>query len=223
MKDYSLTLNQKKNFVLGYDVTKDRNIVVKFAEGEPIILPYNEINEKILLDQMEKQVILASASEGKYNKKKNHFVKLLKTMLVSALISMIIILSSQIVFVDTIFALIFSFSAIYGIVFTANIVSIDRMLEDLEKNKKFLELKDKINDNINKNQNILVNVSGCTKKFVKENLVIDRPLFDINSFNYVNYEDLEQISENIDRDERFGFDYTEKEIPKKGIVKKKTR
>lgn len=223
MMDYSLTLNQKKDFILGYDVTKEGSIIVKFAEGEPITLPYNEKNEKILLDKMEKQVIIASSSEKKYKKKRERYVKLLKTMLGSSLISIIIVLSSEIVFVDALFAYILAFSGIYGIVFTANIVNIDRMLEDLEKNKKFLEIKDKINNNINTNQNTLVNVSGYTKKFVKENIDDARPLFDINSFNYVEYKDLEQISENIDRNESFGFDYTKRETPSKGIVRKKTR
>lgn len=223
MKDYSLTIKDRRDFVLGYDISKDGKIVVKFAEGEPIILPYNEINEKILLDKMEEQVALASKCEEKYMKKKENYVKLLRTMLGSSIISTILILLNNIVFLDTIFAFILSFSVIYGVVYSVYIVNINNMLDDLAKNKKFLELSDKINTNIKNNNNTLANVSSYTKKVVKDNVNSDRPLFDINSFNYVNFEDLEQISENIDRDRRFGFDYTMQETPGKSIVRKKTR
>ena len=212
MKDYSLNKEERRDFVLNYDVTRNGEIIVNFAEGGSIALPYNEQNEQILITKMEEQVRKASQSEEKYKKRKDKYLKLFKLMLGSVGISTIIILASQIFFVDTIFAIILAFSGIYGVSFLANCVSINKILEDLEKNKRFLEVKDIVNNSVKNDKNALVNVSNYTKRIVKNNMDVDRPLFDINSFNYVDYEDIEQIVENVERNLRFGFVYDEEEI-----------
>lgn len=222
MKDYSLNENERKDFILDFDITKDGKIIVNFAGGRFLSLPYNQKNEQILISRMEEQVKRASGNEAKYVEKKDKYLKWFYRMLISVVISTVVILASQIVFVDTIFGLILSFSAIYGVSFIAQANHLNNLLEDLNKNKKFLEMQDKINNNIRSNQNVLVNVSKSTKDIIK-NFPESRPMFDINSYNYVPYGDIEQMIENIERNERFGFDYTQQDKPVKGMSRKRTR
>ena len=56
MKDYSMNIEEQKDFICGYNITKDGKMIVKFATGKPWILPYNEENEQIVLKKMTVQV-----------------------------------------------------------------------------------------------------------------------------------------------------------------------
>lgn len=222
MKDYSLNENDRKDFILGYDITNDGGIIVNFADGKILPLPYNQKNEQILISRMEEQVKRAPSNETKYIEKKDKYLKWFYRMLVSVGVSTIVIFASEVVVVDTIAALILSFSAIYGVSFIARNIHYSNLLDDLNKNKKFLELQDKINNNIKSNNNVLINVSKSTKNIIK-NFPEDRPMFNVNSYNYVPERDLETIIENIDRNERFGFDYIKQEKPSKGVARKRKR
>ena len=221
MKDYSLNEKDRKDFVLDYKITKDGKIVVRLAKGEPLVLPYNEQNEQILLDKMEEQVAKASSDEKKMVENKNKYLKWFYRMLGSIGVSTLVILASDIVFVDTIFALLLSFSAIYGVVSIVEFAHLGSVLEDLKRNKRFLEIQKKINDNVRSNNNVLNNVSSYTKNAIKKTSD-KKPMFNINSFDKYPYDDFEIIMENIERDERFGFDYTESK-KNRGTVKKRTR
>ena len=222
MKDYSLNEKDRKDFVLDFDVTKDGKIIVNYANGKRIPLPYNQKNEQILIQKMEEQVKMASSDEKKYIDKKDRHLKWFNRMLFTVIFSTIVIFVAENVWLDTIYGLILSFSTIYGVSFIAQYVHINNLLEDLQKNKKFLEIQDKINKNIRSNNNVLVDVSKNTREVIKA-FPLEKEVFNINSFNYVPERDLETIVENIDRNERFGFDYTEQEQPIKGVTKKRTR
>ena len=222
MKDYSLDEKNRKDFVLDFNVTKDGKIIVNYANGKKIPLPYNQKNEQILIQKMEEQVKMASSDEKKYIEKKDKHLKLFYGMLVIAVLSTLIILATEKVWLDTIYALTLSFSTIYGVSHIAQYIHMDNLLDDLQKNKKFLEIQDKINKNIRSNNNVLVDVSKNTRGVINS-FPSEKEVFNVNSFNFVPERDLETIIENIERNERFGFDYTEQEQPIKGVTKKRTR
>ena len=218
MKDYSLNDKDRKNFVLDYKISKDGKIIVRMAKGDPLVLPYNEHNEQTLLRKMEQQVKEASGTESKHIDEKEKNIKFLKILSGIIAASAIFVFASDIVFLDTICWLLISFASVGGVINAAKVVQINNLLRDLKLNQEFLEIKDKINANVKSNQNVLINVSSNTKNAV-QNRSNDKPIFDINSFNNYSYRDLETIIENIERNEIFGFDYTE---PKKSS-KPKTR
>lgn len=222
MKDYSLNETDRKDFVLDFDVTKDGKIIVNYANGKKIPLPYNQKNEQILIQKMEEQVKMASSDEKKYIDKKDKYINNFYRMLIISVLSAAIILVNEAVWLDSIYALALSFSAIYGVASIARNIHYRNLLEDLQKNKRFLEIQDKINENIRSNQNVLVDVSKNTREVIKS-FPLEKEVFNVNSFNFVPECDLETIIENIERNERFGFDYTEQEEPIKVVTKKRTR
>jgi len=219
MKDYSLNKKESEDFILGYDVTSDGKIIVKFAKGELFPLPYNEENERILLNKMKEQLKNSSSIE----KKLKDILKTNITVGVIVLIFSILPVSLMPEFLNapvaiTMTSILASTSLMpFGIAFKNKL-----KINDLNKNIRFLEIEKKLNDNVRGENNILVNVSNKTKNVVK-NYPEDREVFDINSFNYIPFKDLEQIIDNVDRNERFGFDYTNSKEPHKGIVRKKVR
>lgn len=227
MKDYSMSSEERKDFILGYDITKDGQMIIKFAKGEHWVLPYNEENEKKLLQRMTEQV---KVSDKKEEKLKENFERLL--MAIRLICVTIVIFNSGSAILSLFFPCIFLFLLEYGyvecyvlggvlllglITFIKNI----NILNDLKRNKKFLKMEEKLNNNIRSNQNVLANVSNKTKRTIKD-FPKDKSVFNINSFNYVPFKDLEQIMENVERNERFGFDYTEQEQVK-GKTRKRTR
>ncbi len=220
MKDYAVSLEDKKDFILGYDITSNGMIKIKFAKGKPWVVPYNEENENKLLDKMKNQVKNAKKSERKLQDK----------YVVSFVAFLIMLGFSSISFtwaldgVEPIQSL-FAASAVFGlgsVIPLINALKFTYILKDLRKNVKFLEMEEKLNDNVRSEENILVNVSSKTKNTIKD-FPEDKPIFNINSFNYVPFSDLEQIIENVERNKRFGFNYSEQEEPVKSVVRKKTR
>lgn len=217
MKDYSMNLEERKDFILGYNVIKGGNIVIKFAKGESWSIPYNERNEQIVLDKMEEQVTKSGELEGKLKKKMSDYF----TMFVLFLLGGGLNASLSLTGVDAI-VFIISGSVICGISLIPGILSLRTKLklDDLKKNKRFLEIERELNDNVRSNNNVLANVSSKTKNVVKV-FPEDRDIFNINSFNYVPFKDLEQIMENMERNEKFGFVYEETEQVDRPITKTK--
>lgn len=217
MKDYSMSKEERKAFILGYDITEDGNIVVKKAEGEPWILPYNETNEKILLAKMTTQVKEAYDFEESA-KNKNIINKRIAVAccIVSVLLSAFGILGTG--NLSLISLLITPIIASAGLGLSFNIVNNNLVLKDLKRNKEFLAMQETLNANIRGENNVLANVSNKTKKAV-EDFPEDKPIFTINSFNYVPFRDLEQIRENVALNDLFGFNYSEQ----KGKTKKRIR
>lgn len=218
MKDYSLNLEGRKDFILGYDITSEGMIRIKYAKGKPWFVPYNEENENIILGQMKKQLSNSDVYEKKFIDKIKKSVSL---SVIIFLFALICLFSAG----DTIF-LYYLAIAYVGASLISGVFAIKNKLKlnDLRKNIKFLEIEEKLNEAVKKEQNTLVDVSKRTKNVIKD-FPEDRhrPVFNINSFNYVPFKDLEQIMENVERNEKFGFDYTKQEEPDKGIIRKKIR
>jgi len=101
-------------------------------------------------------------------------------------------------------------------------VNAKTLLKDLRKNKRFLAIKDTLNSNVRTNRNVLSNTSSKTKMMVAKTPE-EKEVFNINSFNNVPYKDLIKIMDNIERSERFGFDYENVDIPSKPKTRKRVR
>lgn len=219
MKDYSMTSEERKDFVLGFNITEEGKIKAKYAEGgEPWPIPYNETNEQILLKKMEDQVRNSSNFERKMKK----VVSTCKTISIDLLWGGMFLGSLAVLGVPLPFILLGASVCISSIIPFIISINAKIKLKDLESNKRFLEIKDELNKNVRNNNNALVNVSNKTKKIIN-NFPENRPIFDINSKDYISSKDMETIIENIARNERFGFDYTNEEQITRPKTKKRTR
>ena len=69
MKNYALNEKEEYNFILNYKKEKDK-VVIKYANGDQFIMPYSIELEKMLLQQMRKQVINAEKAKIQINNKK---------------------------------------------------------------------------------------------------------------------------------------------------------
>ena len=220
MKDYSLNLKEREDFILSYDVTDDGMINIRFANGDLWPIPYNMENEKKVLDKMEKQIANSEVIENKFEERVRRLSSVFGVFLCGAVMPLFFICDGFNVQIATIIS-----SIMAGTSFIPGLLAVktNNKLKDLRKNIKFMNsMKEKLNEAVRNNENTLVNVSNKTKSIIAD-FPKDRDVFDINSFNYVPFRDLEQIMENVARNERFGFEYTTKEEPEQAIVRKKIR
>lgn len=206
MKDYSLNKEDKKNFILGYVPDDNGNLSVNFAEGESWNIPYTEKNEEILLNKMKEQV---KKSDEFYEKAKNKREKN-STRGVGMVLLSILMLTFTFYGKVTLFVSLASLFGIISIPFIVKSVKLSSVLADLEKNRKFIKMEDELNKNLSYEKNGLANVSKKTKDVIEE-FQDEEHIFNINSFNYVPFKDLEQIMENVERNSIFGFEYDDDE------------
>ena len=228
MKDYSMNLEEKKNFVLSYkivedtiDEVKDTIIIVKFATGEEWRIPYTEGNEKKILDKMKKQVE-ENSELVKKQENKRHLNIMTGIGFTFLIISSLILGNNNIGELDSIAYYISGGLSTIGLLNSiCRVIKSNSLIADFNKNKHFVEIEEELNKKVSSNDNVLSKTSNRTRKMVEETLD-NEPVFNINSFNYVPYSDIEQIMCNIKRDEEFGFDYDSEEVIN-ASVKKKTR
>lgn len=226
MKDYSMNCNEREDFILGYNIDeKHDTIIVNFANGEKWVVPYNEKNEKIILDKMEEQVLNSDNFYKRNTCEQKNFAILLKILLpIFGIVTVCMIVGSilNVSFEAGLYVL----EGLLGVVtmFSSVIyLKTNYILNDLIINRKFIKIEKELNDNVKKiDQNVLVNTSKKTRNIIN-NTPQDKPVFNINSFNYVPYSDIEQIMLNIERNERFGFDYECSEVHEKSKTRKRTR
>lgn len=222
MKDYSMDLVEQKDFILDFDVDDNGKIIVNFANGLKWPLPYNEKNINLILDKMRNQV----EASNKFTEKKKKEVNIFRayTILSFGAGAMMVIFGlfySNVLAVDIVSYVLASILAGSGVYDICRIVRANSVLKDLARNKWFLSIEEKLEKAIRKEENALINVSDYTKEIIKD-IPENTKVFDINSFNYVPLKDLEQIMDNVSRNERFGFDYTD-ENPLEEKPKTRTR
>jgi len=204
MKDYSQNYEDSKKFILGYDIVEG-DIVIKFSNGEKYVVPNNEKNIEIILKKMEEQV--NKVDEEKFISRKKTNIKISIGCVILLVLSTVGLASTmQIEGLEIAKITMFYLPTIATIPVIGNIIVQNNKIKDLQKNKRFMSIKDEINQKVRNNENMLVKTSNKTKNIVLETPE-NKEVFNINSFNYVPFRDLEQIEENIERDEFFGFDY----------------
>lgn len=219
MKDYSMNFEERKDFILGYDITEEGQIIIKFAHGKPWVVPYNQENEQKLLNKMKSQIANAQEKEAILNKKIKRSDALFAFLFISNIVS-ICALAITTTIAPLSLCVVASLCGVADIIPLAFSIKNSLKLSDLRKNVDFLKMEDKLNENARKiEQNVLVNVSNKTKDVI-ENTPKDKEVFNINSFNYVPFRDLEQIMENVERNQKFGFDYTPVQKPKTRVKTK---
>lgn len=203
MKNY--TLDKKTEFILGYKV-KNGKIHIKYANKKEGIVKYSEDKEEMILAKMEDQVLSSKTEKYKKNclesgdKRVQTFVSLLLVTSVIAGASILVYLIPNLMI-----------PIVLGIIGTNVGGAIYSYLpfnkvNDIKKNKFFIDHKNEINEGIKENENdltsILVNTKSKTRKLVSERKGRDIP-FDINVIDSLSYSELVKLRDNIRRDKSF--------------------
>lgn len=201
MKDYSLNKYDKRDFILNYMIENDQ-IKIRYADNKTYTIPYTSHNEKKIIKKMKLQVL----NSGKFeDEQKENVKKNIKGLIANIVILGLNILS--IVYLDggMISYIISIISAFTLEAYTCNIIKIKRALEDIEKNKLFINNEEEINKSIVENKNILNNVDKEVTEIIQsardENNVIN-----ISSIENLKLKELKSLLEIILREKKLGFD-----------------
>ena len=216
MKDYSLDYESSKTFILNYNI-ENNQIIVNLASGEKYIIPFSIDNEKRLLERMKNQVKDSSDYEYKQEKRFSSAWKW-------AIWSSLMLVFNSIILATGISALpvVNGICAFDSSLRIYSMVDSKRKLRDIKKNRTFINNENLLSDNTKINQNVLSNVSTKTQELVTSTPE-QKPIFTLNSIDKIGYEDLKKILENIQREEEFGFDYSESQDEKPMILSKKRK
>lgn len=147
MKNYTLTVDESENFILGYSI-KDENIVIRYGDGNFIFEPYSVDNEKKILNIMKQQIL----DYKKYQK--YQIAALVKTIngilanLIFAGFSFDILNITSSIILKIIFLILVVYFSLNGFISTIDIPSQFEILNDIKKNKEFIEFEKKINSNL---------------------------------------------------------------------------
>ncbi len=205
MKDYTLNFKDAKSFILNYEI-KDNQIMVNYANGEHYIIPYTNDNEKKILKKMEDQVHDAQNSDDTLKRKRRRAGIWIISSILIIISSFYAIKSGHSIspLMENILIAWFTFNIGFQIFY---IKCVTKILKDLEKNKILLDNQEKINEMIKENQNILTNSNEKIKKMVKSTPE-DKPVFTLNSVEKLELKELKSLLENIQKEEKFKFDYS---------------
>jgi len=206
MKDYELDKKKKGLFILNYEV-KGNKIIVNYANGDAVSIPNSLENVDILDRSMKEQV----------NNSDNFFKKCEITFSISSIASILAFIVSLLsigvlYFNPNVYALFYQVALCLGMGVTlvsgsAAVINLNK-IKDVIKNKEFLEIESTLNAKVKENENMLYNTHKVTKNVVKRSNE-NRITFTINNIDKVPFSDLEQIVSNIEREEKFNFEYPE--------------
>ncbi len=214
MKDYSFDDDEKKLFILNYEIEDDK-IIINFAGGIKHVIPWTSDNEKIILEKMREQVLNSDEALNKFNKKRILGKSLLALSLFT-LSSSFLTLYFNTAVNNLLVSAFFTASSIATIPSFILYLKGKWGKEDLLKNKDFLEHEAKINTYAKENNNIFANVSKRTNSLACSNMEDGRDALSINEVDYISLKDLSNMYDNIERIENFNFDC-------KPLVRKKHR
>lgn len=206
-----------KAFVLNYTV-KDNQITISFANGKNDIIPYTARNEICLLEKMKTQ---ASQSDELMRKQEKRFSKSWKDAIWSFILiacNLInLICGSSIPIISGICI------SVLGLCLISEIYRMSDSTYALKIiNRMLLNTQKKINEKAKENQKVLANTDEKTKEMV-HSTGEDQPVFTLNNIDNIEYEELEQIPENMDREEETVHDNSSKSDEKSLDFKKKIR
>jgi hypothetical protein len=205
VKDYTKDYDETKRFIKEYDIV-DNEIVIRLASGEKYIIPYNEINEKKVLEKMEDQAKNLRNVENRFEK---HFRCSASGIAFTTLcIGLVIIFLKNPLFTIGQMSWIVGSASLLDIAFVGACIDSKVRLNDARKSRIFIGNKDSLNKHLSShNKNVLLGVSKdlCTK--IDNKLTTsEKPVFDINFIGKeVTLGDLEIIKDNIERYREFGF------------------
>lgn len=199
MKDYSLSKEKAKFFVLNYEI-KDDLIIVYFASNETYDLPYTRCNEKILLEQMKEQVLNVSHYQEEQTK---HY----KDTLYWSIFSIIISILGLVMTLYTQGTIMLLWALLTGICFGGGIVNIykmvhsKRILSDIKKNQFIVEYGKQLNQYIRKNEYKILNTKKKTKEKIAS-VLPQEPVFTLHTADKFQLTELKKILTNIQNEEQ---------------------
>ena len=195
MLDYAYSKNGKKDFILYYE-DKGENLQVYLANGDEYPVPNTLENENKLLKQMEEQV--KDVWEFKAKKEKEKKSNLFWTIydLVFLALNTVFIITNPSVFTGVCIGLFI----LCGSVNIAGYKNKKKILKDIEKNQLFMNNKKRINDFLERGN------EEIREDTINPVIVEKKPALTINDVHHLEYEDINRIVSDIDRDEKFGID-----------------
>lgn len=210
MKDYSLNEEERKNFVLNYDVTEEE-LTANMASGNSFTIPNTEANVSKLEEKMIDQVI--------NSKEKREKLELSNIWNKVGIIGILIISTTLMIGTkETSLTLSFikeltkgiGIGVVCSIPVMIKIAKNNKILKDIQKNRYFVKNSETINRGIT-NTNVLAN------SLVKENKEVT-----INDMDYgYSYNELKQIVTNTELQETFSFDTFPEEKQSKTKVRRR--
>ena len=218
MKDYSLSYDGSKTFVLNYKI-EDNQIIVNLASGENYVIPYSLENEKKLLERMKKQVLSSYEFEIKQEKRFSSAWKW-AVWSGSMLVFNVVVLAAGITSIPIVNGLCAGWFVFDTTCRIYSMIDSKKKIKDVNKNRMFLNNEELLNERAKSNQNILSNTNKKTKELVSSTPE-DKPVFSLNNMDEINYEELKTILDNIKRDEQFGFEYSSAQEQKPMVLTKK--
>ena len=205
MKNYSMNEDEKKLFILDYEIAGGK-IIIRFANNTKSIVPYTSDNEKRVLMTMENQ---AKNSDHFMNKQKIRKSVNIGTFSI-ALLYLILSISSGVGVLTLMGFISIILPSFVALLSTDNVIDSSLKIEDVRKSILFLKNKESLNTKINSNENVLINTK------LNENDIKDEfSHVTINTIRNAKYKDLQQILENIERNGHFQFDYDTKNTKRK--------
>lgn len=195
MLDYAYSKDERKDFILYYE-DKGENLQVYLANGDDYPVPNTLENENKLLSQMEEQVkdVWSFKSKKEKAKKSNLFWAIYD--LVFLTINTVFMITNPGVVTGVCIGLFI----LCGAVNVAGYKNNKRILEDINKNQLFINNKKRINEFLERgNEEIKEDTINPVK-------VEKKPILTINDVHHLEYEDVNRIVSDINRDEKFGID-----------------
>ena len=201
MMDYSNNEKEKNTFIKGYKIKKNK-IIVKLAGRRKNIIQNTNKNIEKLNQKMELQV--KNAKMKKYNIfDKIAFKNLdISNMFVSFIVSgvgaigFIFLLGHPYIIYKIVLGVVpLALSSIIYVSYIRTLLKSNRNY-DLEKNKYFVENKNIINENIQKDETLVLGIDKNDSKRISK-IMNNKQALDINSIDKLSLETLKTIRENI--------------------------
>ena len=203
MKDYSKSLEERRVFILSYEI-KDEQIIINLAKGEPYPIPYTEENLKKVDEKMKAQVKRATG------KRKRNFISVFGSARRSVIFPLCLLL--DIILMELLQNTLIYYLVAFGANFSVCLLlrGIERIVirnskkADLEKSIFFMENEDTINKHLS-NTNALNGLSEKTIAKIEE-VKAKSKSFKLNDIDNLTYDELVKLRDNINRIMSFGFD-----------------
>ena len=195
MKDHSVNSAEQKKYILSYKVEAEK-IVAKLASGEFYTIPYSEENEQAIILRMEKQARSAEITPISFSDK---FFCFALSLALPILVLLLIVYGGWVCFT------LFSLTVICELYYSKELISNIIKKMDIAKLNYFLDNQQKLNDNIGKNENVLLNVRKKAINQIKSEQSKGKRIFNINNIDNYSLKDLKTLKENIERIASFGF------------------
>lgn len=205
MKDYSMDLEDSKTFILNYKIKEDK-IIIKFANRKKLIVPYSLENEQKILEKMRNQVL--QSDEIKQNQS-NKFLTFFNGLIIDFVMTVLFIgavsgLARLGVYISTFVYAMGDIPLFLAINNFCKVLRVKGTINDLNKNRKFVDNEEKINDHLASNPDILLNATKTTRLVCSTEE--KTPALTINTVDKMSNRDLAQLLEAIDIQEQFEFD-----------------